>query len=229
MIQIDDAGSGSLVGGTGIGILNTENNQYFFKIIPLEFYQTPLFQQKTYQNYVVKIVQDAFSKMGVDKSDLIQVCQGYMFDKLRNWLDANNYQWQNTKIEGPLQIKVEESFNQYVINLGLPPAFIKHARYAYGFHRLLKWVFADLENRKRLCKTQWKSWKKWGEVEKKIYFKVLEYPDYCLKCGKKIDPPQEVVTLEYVTNKLSTINLHKTCYKEKFSTHYSAIRELQNS
>ncbi|MGI6226385.1 MAG: hypothetical protein ACOYJ1_09040 [Peptococcales bacterium] len=212
MIQIDDAGSGSLIGGTGIGILNTENNQYYFKIVPLKYYQTELFQKKAYQDYVVQIVQEAFYKMNVNKSDLIQVCQGYMFDKLRDWLSTNNYQWQNTKIEGLLQIKVEESFNQYVIHLGLPPAFIKHSRYAFGFHRLLKWVFADLKNRKSLCKTEWKSWRKWGNVDKKIYNNILDYPDYCLKCGKRIEPPLEVVTMEYITNKPSKINLHKNCF-----------------
>jgi len=214
MIQIDDAGSGSLIGGTGIGILNTDNNKYYFEIIPLKFYQTHLFQKKAYQDYVIKIVERSFSKLGVEKSQQIEICQGYMFDKLRNWLDANNYQWRSTKIEGPLQIKVEESFENYVIDLGLPKPFIKHARFAFGFHRLLKWVFADLENRKKLCKTQWKSWQKWGNVEKKIYPSQLKYPDYCLKCGKRINPPLEVITMEYVTNKPSTINLHKSCYKE---------------
>jgi len=217
MIQIDDAGSGSLIGGTGIGILNTENNQYYFEVIPLEFYQTQLFSQKAYQDYVIKIVKYGFRKLQVNKSHFIEVCQGYMFDKLRYWLDKNNYQWKSTKIEGPLQLKIEESFNQYVISLGLPKAFIKHARYAFGFHRLLKWVFADFENRKNLCKTKWKSWQKWGNIEKSIYFNNLEYPDYCLKCGGKIKPPLKVVTIEYITNKPATINLHNKCYQGKLN------------
>lgn len=218
MIQIDDAGSGSLIGGTGIGILNTETNQYIFKIVPLKYYQTDLFQKKAYQDYVVKIVQEAFQNMNIEKSQRIEVCQGYMFDKLRDWLKLNEYQWQNTKIEGSLQIMVEESFNQYVIDLGLPPAFIKHAKYAFGFHRLLKWVFADFENRKKLCKTQWKSWQKWSQTEKNIFINNLTYPDYCLKCGKKINPPLEVVTIEYVTNKPTTLNLHKNCFKGRLNS-----------
>ncbi|NLT95212.1 MAG: hypothetical protein GXW85_06690 [Clostridia bacterium] len=218
MIQIDDAGSGSLIGGTGIGILNTDNNRYYFRVVPLKYYQTDLFQKKAYQDYVVKIVQDAFREMNIDKTHQIEVCQGYMFDKLRVWLEQNNYQWKSTKIEGPLQIMVEESFNQYVIDLGLPPAFIKHARFAFGFHRLLKWVFADFDNRKKLCKTQWKSWQKWSNTKKNIYLNTLTQPDYCLKCGKKIKPPSEVITIEYVTNKPTTLNLHKNCYKGKLNS-----------
>ncbi|MDK2822944.1 MAG: hypothetical protein PWQ67_2416 [Clostridia bacterium] len=213
MIQIDDAGSGSLIGGTGIGILDTRNNKYYFEIIPLEYYQTELFYQKAYQDYVVDIIKRGFKKINVTKDREIEVCQGYMFDKLRDWLSKNDYNWKSTKIEGPLQHKVEESFNQYVINLGLPKAFIKHARYAFGFHRLLKWVFADLDNRQKLCKTQWKSWQKWGHIEKSIYKNTLTYQDYCLKCGKKIDINLDVITIEYITNKPATINLHKSCYK----------------
>ena len=36
MIQIDDAGSGSFVGGTCIGFYRPETNEYFFEIIPVE-------------------------------------------------------------------------------------------------------------------------------------------------------------------------------------------------
>lgn len=213
MIQIDDAGSGSLIGGTGIGIFNTLTSQYYFDIIPLEYYQTKLFYEKSYQDYVIKIVKDGFKKLGVTKEQTIEVCQGYMFDKLREWLDTNGYNWKNTRINGQLQYLVEESFNQYVFNLGLPKAFIKHARYAFGFHRLLKWVFADIENRKKLCKTQWKSWQKWGNIEKSIYPNHLSYPDYCLKCGQKMQKDMKVITIEYMTNKPATINLHEKCFQ----------------
>ena len=41
-----------------------------------------------------------------------------MFDKLLV-LTEQGYQWNNTKIEGLLQERVEDSFNQYVISLYL--------------------------------------------------------------------------------------------------------------
>ena len=213
MIYIDDAGSGSLIGGTGIGILNTKNNKYYFDIIPLKYYQTELFQKKAYQDFVIEIVKKGFQEVKARQDDIIEICQGYMFDKLRLWLTEQGYQWNNTKIEGLLQERVEDSFNQYVISLGLPKDFVKHARYAFGFHRLLKWVFADLENRKKLCKTQWKSWAKWGSIEKSIYQNKLSYQDFCLKCGEKLIPSQEVITIEYITTKPATVNLHPYCYK----------------
>ena len=54
MIYIDDAGSGSLIGGTGIGILNTKNNKYYFDIIPLKYYQTELFQKRLIKIMLLK-------------------------------------------------------------------------------------------------------------------------------------------------------------------------------
>lgn len=50
MIQIDDAGSGSLIGGTGIGVMRAETREYYFDIIPLPYYQPPLFPEKNIKN-----------------------------------------------------------------------------------------------------------------------------------------------------------------------------------
>ena len=38
MIQIDDAGSGSLIGGTCIGLYWVERNMYKYDFIPLDCY-----------------------------------------------------------------------------------------------------------------------------------------------------------------------------------------------
>lgn len=46
MIQIDDAGSGSLVGGTVIGIIRTETLDYFYDVIPVELFKSPYFEEK---------------------------------------------------------------------------------------------------------------------------------------------------------------------------------------
>lgn len=46
MIQIDDAGSGSLVGGTCIGAVRKETGEFHFDFIPIEYYKKPYFQAK---------------------------------------------------------------------------------------------------------------------------------------------------------------------------------------
>lgn len=211
MIEIDDAGSGSLIGGTGIGLLRSETEEYIFNIIPLSLFQEPHFQAKKYQQYVIKIVQEAFQKLKVTPEEPIRVCRGYIFDELRHWLDREGYLWESIKIEGLLQEKVEESFNQYVIDLGLPKNFVQHAKYAFGFHRLFKWVSADFNNRSVLCKSGWKSWQKWSTVEQAIQTGQAAKNVYCLKCGQQIKKGEKVKTLRYYTNKEWAVDLHPHC------------------
>ena len=210
-IEIDDAGSGSLIGGTGIGILRIESGEYLFRIIPIRYFQPPHFHKKNYQAYVVSIIKNAFLKLSVTKKEPIRVCRGYVFDALREWMQQEKYDWANTKIEGTLQHLVEESFNEYVIKLGLPRDFVKHARYAYGFHRLLKWVFADFANRSMLCKSGWKSWQKWSTVPCEAFSARAEKNLFCLKCGLPIQNNEEIIILKYTTNKDWLVYLHPAC------------------
>jgi len=212
MIEIDDAGSGSLIGGTGIGVMRTETKEYIFRVIPLYLFQEPYFQEKKYQHYVIRIVRRAFKELKVSKEEPIRVCRGYIFDELRRWLTQEGYTWESTKIEGLLQEKVEESFSRYVIHLGLPRNFVQHAKYAFGFHRLLKWVFADFDRRAPLCKTGWKSWSKWSAVEQWTTLGEASKAVYCLKCGHLIKKGQKIVTLHYRTNRDWTVDLHSYCY-----------------
>ncbi len=214
MIEIDDAGSGSLIGGTGIGILRTETREYLFSLIPLSFFQEPLFQEKKYQQYVIRIVQEAVTKMKISKDEPIRVCRSYIFDELRTWLTAQGYSWESTKIEGPLQNLVEYSFSQYVISLGLPQNFVQHARYAFGFHRLFKWVLADFPNRAPLCKSGWKSWQRWSTIVPTATSGIAQKTCYCLKCGRLISAGEKIRTLRYYTNKAYSLELHYKCHSK---------------
>lgn len=56
MIQIDDAGSGSLVGGTIIGILRKEDLDYYYEAIPISFFTSPSFEQKNIQIILLKLL-----------------------------------------------------------------------------------------------------------------------------------------------------------------------------
>lgn len=211
MVEIDDAGSGSLIGGTGIGIWKKETQEYLFDLIPLQYFQQPSFSEKKYQDYVINIVEKAFQQLQISKKETIYICRGYIFDNLKKWLSQKGYTWENTKIEDPLQNKVETSFNHHVIKLGLPENFIIHARYAFGFHRLFKWVMADFKNRAPLCKTGWKSWQKWSGITPKSYRSTANKNEYCLKCGKLIYKNHPIRIIEYQTNRLWKIPLHTKC------------------
>lgn len=213
MIQIDDAGSGSLIGGTLIGIYDTVNDLYYDEIIPLRLYQGNFFNQKLYQGFVIDIVRNGFKELNISSSSDIELCQGYMFDKLRIWLTKNNYNWHNTKIVGPLQSMIETNFNQYALGLGFPYQYIKYIKYPFHFHRILKWVYADYKKRSKLCKTGWKSWQKYGmqDITKETGYINGKTTFHCLKCGKIINSKKKVQILRFSSYKPNLIFLHVSC------------------
>ncbi|WP_243109363.1 hypothetical protein [Anaerophilus nitritogenes] len=212
LIQIDDSGSGSLIGGTCIGAMRRETKEYAYDIIPLHFYHDHAFEKKLYLNHVITIIKNLFHRLGVNKDEKIEVCRGYMFDELRLYLKEEGYHFYNTVIEDPLQSKIEKTFEEYTISLGLPREFLNYTKYPFHFHRLLRWVYADYENRSCLCKTGWKSWKKYGNLNLQIEESCLNHSKYkCLKCFEKIENNTNVKVLKYHSNKPNIIYLHMNC------------------
>ncbi len=217
MIQIDDAGSGSLVGGTCIGAIRVETDEFFYEMIPIKYYSKKYFFKKEYLDYVVEIVKRLLKKLKHNKEELIKVCRGYMFDKLRKWFDRESYLYKSTKITEPLQTIIEKTFEDYAISLGLPEEYIRYTKYPFHFHTLLKWVYADYENRVKVCKTGWKSWMKYGHLETKVSIDYISKSKYvCMKCGELIKDNSQVKKIQYTSNRPSTIFIHSSCgYKEK--------------
>ncbi|MFA5524895.1 MAG: hypothetical protein WDA24_11110 [Tissierellales bacterium] len=83
MILIYDAGSGSLIGGTYIGFIRKETQEFYYDIIPIDLDRRAVFTEKKYLDYVITIINKLFNKLKVDKIEEIHVCRGYMFDNLR--------------------------------------------------------------------------------------------------------------------------------------------------
>ena len=212
MIYIDDAGSGSLIGGTVIGAMRKETKEYTYDIIPLEYYNYINFSKKLYLNKVVDITQDLFTKLDVNHDEPIYICRGYMFDKLRHWLKSEGYDYQSIKIADPLQSKIEKTFENYTIGLGFPKRYISYTKYPFHFHRILKWVYADYDNRVNLCKVGWKSWDKYGSLETTTENELVNKKNFiCLKCNKKIKVNTEAKLIKFTSNKPQTIYLHHNC------------------
>lgn len=212
MIQIDDAGSGSLVGGTCIGILRKETGEYHYRIIPVHLFNEANFKNKTYIYYTTEVVKNALNKLSVKKEEDILICQGYMFEDTRKFLAREKYSFSNSKIEDPLQSLIEKTFENYTISLGLPRDFISYTKYPFHFHRLLKWVYADYDNRIKLCKTGWKSWQKYRIINVEVYYdKLLKSNFICLRCGKKIPDNSSVKVIKFFSNRQNYVYLHKHC------------------
>jgi hypothetical protein len=212
MLQIDDSGSGSFVGGTCIGIYRPETNEYYFDVIPVELYNKENFKKKLYLDEVVSIVSRAFESFRPGKGEIIEICRGYMFDKLKLWLDKNGYTWYSTQITGKVQTVVEKNFELYAENLGLPRHYINYTRYPFHFHKLLRWVYADYENRIKLCKVGWQCWQRLEGQKPEITYASMLSPSFsCLKCGRHIKPGSMIKIMKYKSNRENYIYLHSNC------------------
>jgi hypothetical protein len=212
LIQIDDAGSGSLIGGTCIGLYYDKTNIFKFDFSPLSLYTPNNFRKKAYQDHVIDIFKNFSSTIGIPKDEPIEICQGYIFDKLRGYLTTHDYKWENTKIVGYLQRKVEHAFAQYAISLGLPESYISYTKFPFHFHKLLKWIYADYDKRKKLCKTGWKSWQKYGNLNIKESMGCINKKSFfCLKCGKKIKARSPIKILRFYSNKENIVFIHFDC------------------
>lgn len=212
MIQIDDAGSGSFVGGTCIGMYRSETNEYFFDIIPVEMYNTENFRKKRYLAEVVNIAARGLKALDAKINEPIELCRGYMFDSLKPWLTQNGYFCYSTHITGRIQEVVEKNFELYTQSLGLPEVYLKYTLYPFHFHKLLRWVYADFEPRIQLCKVGWKSWRKIEAIRPVTsYSKMIPAQLPCLKCGKPIKKGSEIKVLEYFINRRYFIYLHTNC------------------
>lgn len=212
MIQIDDAGSGSLVGGTCIGAVRVETGDFRFDFVPIEYYRRPYFQTKCYLKKTTEIVLDLLNILNVDHDETIEICQGYMFDHTRHVLSERYSTVVSKNIENPLQDMIESTFEDYAIDLGVPIQYVKYTKYPLHFHRILRWVYADYINRAYLCKTGWKSWKRYGNLKPDIQYGIATEDNYiCLKCGKAILINSKVKILKYVSNCKNIIYLHLEC------------------
>jgi len=212
MIQIDDAGSGSFVGGTCIGVYRPETNEYYFDIIPVELYNKENFRKKMYLDEVIKITDTAFKNLRPARGETIEICRGYMFDRLKVWLENNGYQWYSTQITGRVQQVVEKNFELYAESLGLPWHYIKYTKYPFHFHKLLRWVYADFDSRIKLCKVGWKSWQKIeGNMPDTSYASIVSPSCICMKCGRYIKQYSEIKAIRFVSNRENYVYIHKNC------------------
>ncbi len=212
MLQIDDAGSGSFVGGTCIGIFRPETNEYYFDIIPVELYNKENFKKKIYLDEVVNIASYAIKSLKPSKGEMIEICRGYMFERLKIWLENNGYHWYSTQITGRVQEIVEKNFELYTERLGLPWQYIKYTKYPFHFHKLLRWVYADFDNRIKLCKVGWKSWQQIETAVPEITYAGMCASSFtCMKCGRHIKPRSEVQVIRFVSNRENYVYLHEKC------------------
>ncbi|MFX1446490.1 MAG: hypothetical protein ACFFHV_24115, partial [Promethearchaeota archaeon] len=83
-IEIDDSGTGDLIGDAFIGFLRKETGELIIKNLPLELFKNENWKTKKPFEVVVDLVKDGLKELNFDQSkEKILLCRGNIFDRVR--------------------------------------------------------------------------------------------------------------------------------------------------
>ena len=159
-IEIDDAGTGDLVGNAFIGFLDTSTGKTIFQSVPVVLYNEENKNEDQPKKHILKVVIKALRALNHSEGDRILLCRGNCFDLVREYFDENKIYYEAAIVEGELQDAVEGRFIQHLRKLGVRSRNLTVDSGIQRYFLLFNWVCRDFPNRERYVKTGFPSWKK---------------------------------------------------------------------
>ena len=164
-IEIDDAGTGDLVGDAFIGFRDTRNDKIIFRSIPVGLYNEENRDEDFPKEHILKIVIDALRALKHVKGDRILLCRGNCFDPVREYFNEKEIYYEPAIVEGKLQDAVEGRLIQHLRKLGVSSRNLTKKAGAQRYFILFDWVCRDFPYRERFVKTGFPAWKKrWRNI-----------------------------------------------------------------
>ena len=160
-IEIDDAGTGDLVGNAFIGFLRIETGEMVFRTLPVDLFKGDNWKNKMPFKITVDLVKDGLKELNFNKnSELIKICRGSIFDQVRSYFIDEGINYKDSKIEGKLQNAVEgKLLNHLQYDLGIRSKNLTIKSGAKRFFILFNWVSYDFFRREKYVKSGFKKWK----------------------------------------------------------------------
>ena len=178
-IEIDDAGTGDLVGDAFIGFRDTESGKIIFQSVPVGLYNEGNKDDDRPKKHIVNVVKRGLKLLNHSKGDRILLCRGDCFDLVREYLNENEIYFEPAIIEGTLQEAVEERYIQHLRRLGISSHKLTTEAGAQRYFICFNWVCRDFRNRERFVKTGFPSWKKkWRKIALRRYKKYQRNEHY---------------------------------------------------
>ncbi len=176
IIEIDDSGTGDLVGDAFIGIMRQDTGEIIFKRLPVDLFKGEKWKDKAPLKVTVEKVKEALEQLNFDKKrDKILLCRGNIFDELRNYFDEEGIKYEPAKIDGKLQDAIEGKYVEHLRkDLGVRSRHLTKESGAKRYFVLFNWVCRDFYNREKYVKSGFKKWNSvWREkaIEKYEKFK----------------------------------------------------------
>jgi len=199
IIEIDDAGTGSLVGGLVIAIRKGDN--YIHRIIPVKVFQDRKLYFKL-KDMIAETVLKMLEEINLnERSDEILLCQGDIFSKTAMKLEEAGIKYTLGSINSTLQDYVETAFDLHLTTLGVPRNLIKKLKdYRDYTLELIKWVIINLDKRKKHVKSLYPIWeKKWSKSEIIREEIKSDRNRYCINCGDTIRKGEPIYKITIIT------------------------------
>lgn len=165
VIEIDDAGTGDIVGDAFIGLHDVSTGNIIFRGIPVGFYYKKKREKDEDKKEILNAVKDGLDHLHFNKhTDTIFLCRGNCFDKVREWFQIEGIHYKPTIVEGELQDAVEGKLVAHLRKLGVTSHKLTTEAGAKRFFALVNWVADDFPNRHQFIKKGFPCWeKRWKE------------------------------------------------------------------
>ncbi len=159
-IEIDDAGTGDLVGDAFIGFLRKDTGKIIFRTLPVELFKKENWKNKMPYKKTVELVKSGLEELHFDKEkEKILLCRGNIFDRVRDYFDEEGIKYKPAIIEGKLQDAVEGKFvNHLRYELGIRSRNLTKKSGAKRYFVLFNWVSRDIYKREKYVKSGFKRW-----------------------------------------------------------------------
>jgi hypothetical protein len=155
-VIIDDAGSGDLLFGVVIGAYRSEDQDFRYDVVDVQYFQSPKFDHKEYLKETSRIVSSLLDKLELRAHEPIMICSGNIFDvavkDLIKKYGADHIR--RIKVVGEPQLFTETAYLDEIRNLGYEPLQDRDDRRAQSFFHMMRWLMAN-QRMMKYAKTGW--------------------------------------------------------------------------
>jgi hypothetical protein len=170
-IEIDDSGTGDIVGDAFIGFHDVDTGKIIFRGISVGLYTAENRDDNRPKKAILSVVRDGLKSLNFNKEkDRVLLCRGSCFDLVREYFEKEDFNYFPAIVEGKLQDAVEGRFVSHLKTLGVDSNNLSKEAGKERFFALFNWVCENFPERKRFVKRGFPSWeKRWKKVAQKRY------------------------------------------------------------
>ncbi|MFW9988684.1 MAG: hypothetical protein ACFFC3_08515 [Candidatus Odinarchaeota archaeon] len=176
-IEIDDSGTGDIVGDAFIGFLRKETGELIFRTLSVDLFKGENWNNKMPIKKTVELVKDGLKELNFQpNSEIIHLCRGNIFDDVRAYFTEEGINYEDAIIEGKLQDAIEGRLISHFRNdLNVKSKNLTKKSGAKRFFVLFNWVCYDFYKREKYVKSGFKKWKTvWRDRAIKKFNKIQD-------------------------------------------------------